>query len=233
VPVNIVDRPELSSFIVPALIERGSVTIAISTGGAAPTLARLLRARIAAVVPVATGELASLARRFRARVRASLPDAMARRRFWDAALSGRVAELVYAGRGREAARALLRLLARAQLPATGPEEGHVALITDPGDPESLTLKALRLMQAADAVVHDRVVSAATIAHARRDAAVHVVDTAAERDALLVRLARQGRRVVWLGADCDSGALAAAGIAAETLPGAAGGAARPARIAARA
>src|SRR5438477_392825 len=79
------------------------------------------------------------------------------------------AALVFAGRGREAARALMRLLARAHLPATGPEEGHVALIAAPDDPELLTLKALRLLQAADAIVHDRAVSAAAIAYGRRDA----------------------------------------------------------------
>jgi uroporphyrin-III C-methyltransferase/precorrin-2 dehydrogenase/sirohydrochlorin ferrochelatase len=216
-PVNIVDRPELSTFIVPAIVERGAITIAISTGGAAPGLARLLRARIESVVPAAAGDLASLARRFRARVAASLPDAGARRRFWDGALTGRVAELVFAGRSRDAARALARLLARASLPAIGPVEGHVALVMPPADPELLTLKALRLLHEADAIVHDRAAPTVVIAAGRRDAALHAVDTAAERDALLIRLARQGKRVVWLGADCNAGALAVAGIAAEVVP----------------
>jgi uroporphyrin-III C-methyltransferase/precorrin-2 dehydrogenase/sirohydrochlorin ferrochelatase len=98
VPVNIVDRTELCSFIMPAIVDRAPLTIGISTGGAAPVLARQVRARIEAALPPALGRLAALADRFKSAVRAALPDIAARRRFLDAALAGPAADLAVAGR---------------------------------------------------------------------------------------------------------------------------------------
>ena len=112
-PVNIVDRRELSSFIVPAIIDRSPVVVAVSTGGAAPMLARLLRDRIARALPNNCGRLAALARCFRPLVRATLPDIPARRRFWHGILSGHTAALIEAG-DEVAARAELRRELRAQ-----------------------------------------------------------------------------------------------------------------------
>ncbi|MCW5747599.1 MAG: siroheme synthase CysG [Alphaproteobacteria bacterium] len=233
VPVNVVDRPKLGSFIMPALVERGPLTIAIGTGGAAPLLASLLRARIDSLVPAAYGQLAALAQSCRVLVRERLPDPAARRAFWQRAFTGRIADLVFAGRPAAARQAL-----RTALHASGgaPPFGHVALVgAGPGDPELLTLKALRLLQEADVVVHDRLVGNGVLQLARRDAERIDVGKARERhtlpqpeiNALLVRLARAGKRVVRLkGGDPfvfgrggeELQALAAAGVRFEVVPG---------------
>lgn len=231
IPVNVVDQPALSSFIMPAIVERGPVTIAIGTGGAAPVLASLLRARIEALLPAAYGQLAALAESCRALVRRRLPDVSARRLFWRQALTGRVADLVFAGQPAAARQAL-----RATLDTHKPAQGRVALVgAGPGDPELLTLKALRLLQEADVVVHDRLVGPAILDLARRDAERIFVGKARDRhtlpqariNALLVCLARQGLRVVRLkGGDPlvfgrggeELAELAEAGIDAEVVPG---------------
>ncbi|HJQ58344.1 MAG TPA: siroheme synthase CysG [Vineibacter sp.] len=201
VPVNVVDLPRLSSFIMPALVERGPLTIAIGTGGAAPALASLLRARIEQLIPAAYGQLAVLADSCRALVRERLPEPGARRAFWRQAFTGPIAELVFAGRPAAARQAL-----RAALTKVQPARGHVALVgAGPGDPELLTIKALRLLQEADVIVHDRLVGAGVLDLARRDAERIDVGKARDRhtlpqpeiNRLLVRLAHQGKRVVRL------------------------------------
>jgi uroporphyrin-III C-methyltransferase/precorrin-2 dehydrogenase/sirohydrochlorin ferrochelatase len=235
-PVNVADRPDLCSFLMPAIVDRSPVLVAVSTGGAAPTLARLLRARLECLVPAAYGELAELARSFRTEVRHRLRDGATRRRFWAGVLTGRAADLVFAGRRQAAHAALRTALDRADLPAVGPMPGSVTLVgTGPGDPELLTLKALRLLQEADVIVHDGLVSTAVLDLARREAERISVGTAHDRSALpqdeinrlLVRLARRGRRVVRLKeaaphlferTRAEIAALAAAGIACETVPG---------------
>ncbi|MBI3706967.1 MAG: hypothetical protein HY246_04725 [Proteobacteria bacterium] len=142
-PVNIVDRPELCSFIMPAIVDRSPLVMAISSGGTAPTLARLLRARIESLVPAGYGRLAELAGAMRAEVRHRLPDGAARRRFWAGAFTGRVADLVFAGRVGAARSALRQALDRAGLPTMGPPMGMVAMVgAGPGDPELLTVKAV-------------------------------------------------------------------------------------------
>ena len=187
VPVNIVDRSELCSFVMPAIVDRGPVTVAISTGGAAPTLARMIRQKIEAVLPPRLGALAALAGRFQAAIRRALPDVAARRRFLDAALTGRPAELALAGHG-------------------APRTGGVHLVgAGPGAADLLTLRALRLLGEADVIVHDRLVSDEVLDMARRDARRIFVGKARanhwvpqeEINALLVRLAREGNRVVRL------------------------------------
>lgn len=232
IPVNIVDRAELCSFIMPAIVDRDPITVAISTGGAAPTLARMVRQKIEAALPPRLGALAALAGRFQARLRAALPDVAARRRFLDGVLAGRPAELALAGRAAEAEAAFARALEGA--PAA--PVGTVFLVgAGPGAADLLTLRALRLLGEADVIVHDRLVSGAVLDMARRDAARIFVGKEranhclpqAEINALLVRLAREGRRVVRLkGGDPfvfgrggeEAQALAEAGIPHEVVPG---------------
>ncbi|NIV76143.1 MAG: uroporphyrinogen-III C-methyltransferase [Gammaproteobacteria bacterium] len=204
VPVNVVDRPELCSFIVPSIIDRSPVLVAVSTGGASPVLARLIRARLEALIPAGFGRLATIAHTFRERVKERIAEPNARRAFWERVLTGPIAEMVFAGRERAAHEALASALEQ------GPEErgpvGEVYLVgAGPGDPDLLTNRALRLMQQADVIVYDRLVSAGVLDLARRDA--RRIYAGKERDRhvlpqedindLLVRLAREGQRVVRL------------------------------------
>lgn len=232
IPVNIVDRPELCSFITPAIVDRDPVVVAVSTGGAAPVLARLLRQRIEAVLPPGLSRLAALAEKFQAAVRRKLPDLAARRRFLDGALTGAPATLALANRVPESEAAFADALDAAD--ATPP--GIVHLVgAGPGAADLLTLRALRLLGEADVIVHDRLVTPEVLAMARRDAERIFVGKARanhclpqdEINALLVRLAREGKRVVRLkGGDPfvfgrggeEAAALAAAGIACEVVPG---------------
>jgi uroporphyrin-III C-methyltransferase/precorrin-2 dehydrogenase/sirohydrochlorin ferrochelatase len=232
VPVNVVDRTELCSFVMPAIVDRSPITIGISTGGAAPVLARQVRARIEAVLPPALGRLAALADRFKGAVRAALPDLAARRRFLDAALTGPAADLAVAGRDAEADAVFADALRGAETRPTG----VVHLVgAGPGAADLLTLRALRLLGEADVVVHDRLVGEGVLDLARRDAqrvfvgkarADHCVPQG-EINALLVRLARDGKRVVRLkGGDPfvfgrggeELEACRAAGVACEVVPG---------------
>lgn len=203
-PVNVVDNPELCSFIMPSMVDRSPVQIAISTGGVSPVLARLIRTKLEGMIPAAYGRLGALAESFRDKVKASFPDVESRRSFWESVLEGRVAELVFSGHEDEA-RALLdktidEKSAQPKLP------GEVFLVgAGPGDPDLLTFRALRLMQQADVVVYDRLVSPAIMEMVRRDA--EVVYVGKERDKhtmqqeninqLLVRLAKEGKRVLRL------------------------------------
>ncbi len=199
--VNVVDRPALSDFQTPALIDRDQVVVAIATGGTAPILARDLRSKIEAVLPAALGPLARLAGELRDTVKATVPDFLARRRFWERAFRGSAADLVGAGRPAEARREMLRLLNVA-----APEQGVVHIVgAGPGDPELLTLKALRILQDADVIIHDRLVPEAVLARARRDAKrLYVGKTRGDHsvpqdqiEALMVEEARAGHRVVRL------------------------------------
>ena len=196
-PVNVVDRPLLSSFIMPAIVDRAPVVIAISTGGLAPALARLLRAEIERALPAAVGRLARFAETFRDQVRRTLDTPRARRLFWDRVFEGRIGELALAGDEFTARREVIRLLDSARTSA--PPAGAVHVVdASHGDPESLTLKAHRLLQSADVIVHDRSVSRAVLAMARRDAARVVATDGSE---LAAELACQGKVVVRLtGAD---------------------------------
>jgi uroporphyrin-III C-methyltransferase/precorrin-2 dehydrogenase/sirohydrochlorin ferrochelatase len=232
VPVNVVDRPELSSFTVPAIVDRSPVMVAIATGGAAPVLARMLRARLEALLPAAYGKLAALAAAFRPLARRRLPDARARRRFWEAVFESGIADLVLAGRANDARHALQRMLDRAAAQDETRSPGAVHIVAAGlGDPDLLPLRALRLLQTADVIVHDRMVGDAVLDLARRDAVripIHGPRGAralAATSRLLAWFARAGRRVVYLYSgpchpDRDDGvvaALAEAGITAGVLP----------------
>jgi uroporphyrin-III C-methyltransferase/precorrin-2 dehydrogenase/sirohydrochlorin ferrochelatase len=181
IPVNVVDNPDLCSFIMPSIIDRSPVQVAISTGGASPVLARLLRGRLESFIPSATGRLASLLEEYRVAVKKRFTNIESRRYFWERILQGRVAELVYAGRDDEVVGA------------------------GPGDPDLLTFRALRLMQQADVVVYDRLVSEPILDMVRRDA--DRIYAGKERNnhaiqqedinQLLIRLAKEGHRVLRL------------------------------------
>lgn len=232
IPVNIVDRPELCSFISPAVIERDDITVAVSTGGAAPVLARMIRQKIEAVLPPLIGRVAALGRHFQAAVRARLPGLPARRAFLEKAFTGTPAELALAGRQAEAEVAFAGMLDNSE---TRPA-GMVFLVGGgPGAADLLTLRAQRLLGEADVIVHDRLVGEAVLDMARRDAERIFVGKARANhcmkqqdiNALLVRLAREGKRVVRLkGGDPfvfgrggeEAAALARAGIAHEVVPG---------------
>jgi uroporphyrin-III C-methyltransferase/precorrin-2 dehydrogenase/sirohydrochlorin ferrochelatase len=173
VPVNVVDRPELSSFIFPAIVDRGEVVVAIGTGGASPVLARRLRERIEAMLPARIGELATLLRRYRGRLAEARHGAHLVRRFWEQAVDGRIGAAVVAGRGREAEAALIRDIAnigkdtRSKLSRP---TGTVHLVgAGPGDPDLLTLRALHALQGADVVFYDELVTPGILDRARRDA----------------------------------------------------------------
>lgn len=199
--VNVVDRPASSDFHTPALIDRDEVVIGIATGGSAPILARDVRSRIEAVLPAGLTHVARLARELRDTVIASVPDFMARRRFWEKAFRGPAAELAAAGRPAEARRELLRMLNVAT-----PERGLVHIVgAGPGDPELLTLKALRVLQDADVIIHDRLVPDAILDRARRDAHRLYVGKSRSHhsvpqdqiEQLMIDEARKGQRVVRL------------------------------------
>ncbi len=202
--VNVVDDPAVGTFIMPSVIERDPVIIAVSTGGASPVLARLLRARLETLIPAGYGRLAGLIAAFRDRVKARFPKIPQRRRFWEAALQGAVAEMLFAGRDQEAMNLLESKLADT---ASGMgQSGEVYLVGGgPGDPDLLTFRALRLMQQADVVLYDRLVAPPIVELVHKDAERIYVGKARDQHALsqqeinrlLVDLARQGRRVLRL------------------------------------
>lgn len=237
VPVNVVDRPELCSFIMPAIIDRDPVLIAVSTGGSSPALARRVRAWIEAVLPTRLGALARALDEARATVNAAIVSAPVRRRFWDSVLDGPIATRILRGDEGGCSQVLARLAAQDRGRPGGVAYGGVVHIVGagPGDPDLLTLKALRLLQQADVVIHDRLVGPAVLDHARRDATRIAVGKAkgahswsqAEINALLVHRARDGQRVVRLkGGDPnifgrvgeEVAHLRAHGIEVEVVPG---------------
>ncbi len=203
IPVNVVDQPDLCSFIMPAIIDRSPIQIAVSTGGASPVLARLLRARLEGMIPSGYGKLASFVASFRDKVKQSLAFP-ARRPFWEKVLQGNIAEMVFSGNTSTANKALEDLLANTK--QSKPEYGEVYLVGGgPGDPDLLTFRALRLMQQADVVLYDRLVSAEVLDMVRRDAELIYVGKQPtnhpvpqeEINQLLIRLAKEGKRVLRL------------------------------------
>ncbi|NRH29645.1 siroheme synthase CysG [Pseudomonas sp. MS19] len=202
VPVNVVDAPKLCSVIFPAIVDRSPLIVAVSSGGDAPVLARLMRAKIETWIPATYGHLAGLAKQFRAQVKSLFPNVQQRRVFWEDVFQGQVAESVFAGKLDEGK----RLLAEKIAGAAPRMLGEVYLVgAGPGDPDLLTFRALRLMQQADVVLYDRLVAPAIIELCRRDAErIYVgkqrADHALPQDQInqrLVALAKEGKRVLRL------------------------------------
>lgn len=202
--VNVVDCPDLCTFVFPAIVDRSPIVIAVSSGGASPVLARLVRAQLETLLPAAYGRLADLAERFRQRVKTAIGDAKSRRHFWELIVRGPVAELVFAGRQAEAEQRLEALLDDEAANPAG--RGMVSLVgAGPGDPDLLTLRAFRIMQQADVVVYDRLVSPEVMRLVRNDAeriyagkqSSHHTLPQDEINRLLARLAREGKHVVRL------------------------------------
>jgi uroporphyrin-III C-methyltransferase / precorrin-2 dehydrogenase / sirohydrochlorin ferrochelatase len=204
IPVNVVDDAQASRFIVPAIVDREPVLVAIATGGASPVLARRLRERLEALIPKRIGALASWLRALRGTARQKLRDSDERRRFFEAIVDGPAAQRFMEGDLHGAERLAQQLLgATSSAPRAA---GSVTLVgAGPGDPELLTLKALRALQDADVILHDRLVSAEVLDLARRDAARICVGKAAdggggsqrEINELMIEHASRGRRVVRL------------------------------------
>ena len=201
-PVNVIDQPHLCSFIMPSIVDRSPIQIAISTGGSSPVLARLLRTRLESYIPSAYGKLAQLVDGFRSKVIEKFPDAEQRRYFWENVLEGRVTELLFQGNEHAAKQALQRAVDE----DFAEEQGEVYLVgAGPGDPDLLTFRALRLMQRADVVVYDRLVSQGILDLVRRDAELVYVGKERNNHAvpqesinqLLVRYAKEGNRVLRL------------------------------------
>jgi uroporphyrin-III C-methyltransferase len=200
--VNVVDDATLSSFHVPAVVDRAPLTIAISSGGAAPMLARLIRERLEALLDPSLGALTALAARWRERIRARHPDLAERRRFYETLFVGPVATLLRRGRSEQAEQATARALAEpVQMTA-----GSVVLVgAGPGDPGLLTMRGLRALNEADVILHDRLVSAEVLELARRDAVRIAVGKEAGRHhtvqddihRLMLEHAQSGKRVVRL------------------------------------
>src|SRR5712692_8060568 len=197
IPVNVVDRPDLSTFIVPAIVDRGDVVVAIGTGGLAPVLARRLRARIEALLPARIGELAALMGRYRARLARAVRTNVARRRFWERVVDGPIGASLLAGRPIEAEAALARAINHGE--GHDNQRGTIVLVgAGPGDPDLLTLRALNVLQDADVIAHDDGVSAAVLDRARRDAERIVLGHGGDAtERRLVAAARAGRQVVLL------------------------------------
>ncbi|HET9448954.1 MAG TPA: siroheme synthase CysG, partial [Steroidobacteraceae bacterium] len=230
IPVNVVDDRELSRFIMPAIIDRSPVVVAVGSSGDAPVLTRRLRERLESFLPQRLGALAKLAGKLRPTIKERIESPARRRKFWENFFDGTVAADVLAGRSVDVADIASTLRTGEQ------DSGEVVLVgAGPGDPGLLTLRALRALQNADVILYDRLVSVEVLDLARRDAErINVGKTGGgarvsqdEINALLVQLAQQGKRVCRLkGGDPfifgrggeELEALAAAGVRFEVVPG---------------
>ena len=201
-PVNVVDDPELCSFIMPAILDRSPLMVAFSSGGASPVLTRMMRGKLETMIPQGYSRLAGFAERFREVVKQRVTNPEKRRIFWENVLDGVVAEKVLTGDESSAETMLQDMLANED----NIQRGEVYLVgAGPGDPDLLTFRALRLMQKADVVVYDNLVSKPIVEMTRRDAerifvgkkrADHTMRQE-EINELLVRLAKEGKRVLRL------------------------------------
>jgi len=245
VPVNVPDRPELCTFALPAIVDRGEVTVAIGTSGASPVLAQRLRAWLEQELHPRLDALAKLAAEFRGAVADALPSGPPRRKFWEAVFEGAAAEAMLEG-DEDKARDLIGA-AIAKAAASPRAKGRVLLVgAGPGDPELLTMKAVRALKAADVIFYDRLVGDGVLDHARREAELVPVGKAKgahsvaqeEINGLLIARALAGETVVRLkggdpfifgrgGEELD--ALRAAGVAIEIVPGVTAGIAAAASL----
>src|SRR6202167_1582169 len=238
-PVNVMDDLTNSTFIFPAIVDRGDVVVAVGTGGASPVVARRVRERIEAMLPARIGDLATFIGRWRKPPHDPISGMARARRFWERVIDGPIAALVLDGRSAEADTALKNISdpsAFAGAQASGQAEGRVTLVgAGPGDPDLLTIKALRALQDADVVFYDELVSPEILDRARRDASQVPVGRRVGKpgigqraiNKLLIEAAKSGQRAVRLkGGDPfvfgrggeGVEALRAAGIAYSIVPG---------------
>ncbi len=235
-PVNVMDDLEHSSFIFPAIVDRGDVVVAVGTGGASPVVARRVREKIEALLPARIGELAEFIGGFRKSIHSRIGEFALRRRFWERVIDGPIGALVLAGRKDEAEAALNKISDATAYALADKPAGHVMLVgAGPGDPDLLTIKALRALQDADVVFHDELVSTDILDRIRRDTTRipvgrRIGKPGIGQDAinlLMIEAAQSGQRVVRLkGGDPfvfgrggeEVEALRAAGIAYTVVPG---------------
>lgn len=233
IPVNVVDQPRLCSFIMPSIVDRSPIVIAISSGGSSPVLTRKLKELNETMVPARIDKLAQLLGSYRSRVKDGIASFADRVRFWETVLDSEIPELVYSGQMDRAEEALIKQL---ETPAGDVGGGEVYLVgAGPGDPDLLTLRALRLMHKADVVLYDRLVSPEILLKLRPDAEKIYVGKQSANHAvpqetinqMLVRLAQEGNRVLRLkggdpfifgrgGEELET--LASAGIPFQIVPG---------------
>ncbi len=204
--VNISDTTDLCDFIMPAIVDRSPLLIAVASGGATPLLTRMLKARFETTVPAAYGRLAEFAGSYRDRVKDSIPNMTRRRRFWETMLDGPIAEYLFSGQEQQATALMESLLEEAASTGDRPPRGEVYLVgTGPGDPDLLTFRALRLMQRADVVLYDRLIGDGILNLVRRDARrIYVGKMKKDHSVpqeeiteMLIRLAQEGKRVLRL------------------------------------
>jgi uroporphyrin-III C-methyltransferase / precorrin-2 dehydrogenase / sirohydrochlorin ferrochelatase len=208
-PVNVMDDLAHSTFIFPAIVDRGDVVVAIGTGGASPVVARRVREKIEAILPARIGDLAKFIGRFRKSIHARIPEMPLRRRFWERVIDGPIGALVLSGHRDDAETALRSIAdpsAFAGAEASGKARGHVTLVgAGPGDPDLLTIKALRALQDADVVFYDELVSPEILDRIRRDASRIAVGRRVGKpgigqeaiNQLMIAAARSGQRAVRL------------------------------------
>ena len=202
--VNVVDQPEICDFIFPSILERGDITVAVSTGGASPVLARVLRTKLETMVPGSYGKLAEIVSANRIKVREKMKRFSSNKIFWEKMLNGKFLELVLSGKTDEAKTFLDEQIENFDEDIAN--QGEVYLVgAGPGDPDLLTFKALRLMQQADIALYDRLVHPSIVDLIRRDATKiyvgkerdnHVVRQE-EINELLVKYAKEGKKVLRL------------------------------------
>jgi uroporphyrin-III C-methyltransferase/precorrin-2 dehydrogenase/sirohydrochlorin ferrochelatase len=204
--VNITDDPGSCDFIMPAIVDRSPLLVAIASSGTSPLLTRMLRARFESDIPAAYGRLAEFAGSYRDRIKKSIPNGTRRRRFWETMIAGPVAEHIFSGQIEQAQSLMENLLDEAARDGDKQPIGEVYLVgTGPGDPDLLTFRALRLMQQADVVLYDRLIGDGILNLVRRDAQRiyvgklpknHTVPQE-EIGKMLIRLAQEGKRVLRL------------------------------------
>lgn len=206
VKVNVADDPELCDFIMPAIVDRSPLLVAIASGGTSPLLTRMLKARFETEIPAAYGRLADFAGKYRDRVKDAIPNMTRRRRFWEKMIAGPIAEHLFSAHEDLATTQMDTLLEEAATEGDKPPRGEVYLVgTGPGDPDLLTFRALRLMQQADVVLYDRLIGEGILNLVRRDAERIYVGKMKEDHTvpqeeiskLLIRLAQEGKRVLRL------------------------------------
>jgi uroporphyrin-III C-methyltransferase/precorrin-2 dehydrogenase/sirohydrochlorin ferrochelatase len=196
IPVNVVDKPDLCTFIFPAIIERGDITVAVSSGGTVPVLTRLLRARIETFLPASLGDFSALAGSFRQQIKQKIPDMQLRLRFWDGLLQS---QMIGADGDLAAHLSESKMIKKLTDFSRESHAGCIFIVgAGPGDPDLLTFKALRCLQACDAVIFDtQTIDIRIVDLARRDALRIEIHSSLDAYATLKSLAEKNQAIVYL------------------------------------